>query len=166
MKKAINLLKQLTVVLAASGLFLGFQGCNDTSKEKETMVAAFDLSSAKAEIEEANKDFMKLLANGDTVGLANFYTIDAKFMGGGAPSVVGRANIQNVISEYIKAGITVDLRLENVYGTEELIAEEGELTVFINGEEVSVEKYIVLWKKEDGRWKLFRDIFNPNSPAE
>ena len=27
------------------------------------------------------------------------------------------------------------------------------------------EKYIVLWKKAAGRWKLFRDIFNSNLPA-
>ena len=123
--------------------------------------------TARAEIEAANKNFMALVAAGDSVGLANAYTIDAKFMGAGAPSVVGRANIQTVMSGIIQSGITgVDLRLENIYGTEDLIAEEGELTLFVGEKAVAEEKYIVLWKKEDGKWKLFRDIFNSNLPAE
>ncbi|MBK5214294.1 MAG: hypothetical protein JJE55_11615 [Flavobacteriaceae bacterium] len=88
-------------------------------------------------------------------------------MNTGAPSVIGRANIQTAMSNIVKSGITgVDLRLENVYGTEDLLAEEGELTLFVGEDAVAVEKYIVLWKKEDGRWKLFRDIFNSNLPAK
>lgn len=71
------------------------------------------------------------------------------------------------MSNIVKSGITgVDLRLENVYGTEDLIAEEGELTLFVGDDVVAEEKYIVLWKKEDGKWKLFRDIFNSNLPSK
>jgi ketosteroid isomerase-like protein len=67
----------------------------------------------------------------------------------------------------VNSGITsADLRLENIYGTEDLIAEEGELTLYVGDMAVAEEKYIVLWKKEDGKWKLFRDIFNSNLPTE
>ena len=127
---------------------------------------SFDLAVAKKEIEEANRNFMDLVAKGDSVGLANSYTIDAKFMSAGAPAVVGRANIQGAMSGIVKSGITkVDIRLKEVFGTEDLIAEEGELTLYVKGKAVAEEKYIVLWKKEDGRWKLFRDIFNSNLPV-
>lgn len=159
--------------LFISSLFIGFAillSCNnsDTSKsmaEKETK-PGFDLTVAKKEIEEANRNFMSQVAKGDSVGLANSYTTDAKFMSAGAPAVVGRANIQHAMSDIIKSGITkVDLRLKEVFGTENLIAEEGELTLYVKNEAVAEEKYIVLWKKEDGKWKLFRDIFNSNLPA-
>ena len=40
------------------------------------------------------------------------------------------------------------------------------LTLYAGDQAVAEEKYIVLWKKEDGRWKLFRDIFNSNLPAK
>jgi uncharacterized protein (TIGR02246 family) len=140
----------------------------DTSKtltEKENK-PAFDLTVAQKEIEEANRNFMDLVAKGDSVGLANSYTTDAKFMNAGAPAVAGRANIQSAMSDIIKSGITkVDLRLTEVFGTEDLIAEEGELTLYVKNEAVAEEKYIVLWKKEDGKWKLFRDIFNSNLPT-
>jgi ketosteroid isomerase-like protein len=88
-------------------------------------------------------------------------------MSAGAPSVAGRAAIQTAMSGTVQSGITsVDIRLENVYGTEDFVAEEGELTLFVAEDAVAVERYIVLWKKEDGQWILFRDIFNSNMPAE
>ena len=159
--------------LFASSLLIGFtilSSCNNadnskTNAEKESK-PKFDLTVARKEIEEANRDFMELVAKGDSVGLANSYTTDAKFMSAGAPAVVGRANIQKAMSDIVKSGITkVDLRLIEVFGTEDLIAEEGELTLFVKNDTVGKEKYIVLWKKEDGKWKLFRDIFNSNLPA-
>jgi ketosteroid isomerase-like protein len=167
MKKASRLLNQIATLLTLCSLSIGFQSCTEKPIEKEVLVTEFNLTTVKAEIEEANKAFMAFVAAGDSVGLANAYTIDAKFMGAGGPSVEGRADIQTAMSNIVQAGITrVDIRLENVYGTEELIAEEGELTLFVGDDSVAVEKYIVLWKKEDGQWKLFRDIFNSNLPAE
>lgn len=138
-----------------------------TPKTEEAATSTFDLVTAKAEIEQANKEFMALVAAGDSVGLANAYTADAKLMSGGAPSVIGKANIQSAIRGMFESGLTgIDLRLENVYGTEDLIAEEGELTLYAGDNVIGEEKYIVLWKKEDGKWKLFRDIFNSNMPVE
>jgi len=158
---------QTIVLLVLCSFAIGFQSCEEKAEEKKQTVNEFNLITAKAEIEEANKNFMALVAAGDSVGLANAYTVDAKFMSAGAPSVVGRANIQTAMSNIVQSGITrADLRLENVYGTEDLIAEEGELTLFVGDATVAVEKYIVLWKKEDGKWKLFRDIFNSNLAAE
>ena len=167
MKKSSILFKQTVVLFILCFSAIGFQSCNKKLEVKETPITKFDLSIAKTEIEEANKNFMALVSAGDSIGLANAYTIDAKFMSAGAPSIVGRSNIQTAMSAIFKAGITgVDIRLENVYGTADLIAEEGELTLFVGENAVGVEKYIVLWKKEDGKWKLFRDIFNSNLPSE
>ena len=150
------------------GLFI-LSSCENANTVKTTEAidnTTFDLKVAKKEIEEANRNFMDLVAKGDSVGLANAYTTDAKFMSAGAPAFVGRANIQKAMSGIIKSGITkADIRLKEVYGTEDLIAEEGELTLYVKDMAVAEEKYIVLWKKEDGKWKLFRDIFNSNLPA-
>ena len=161
------------IALLSSSLLIGFamlSSCNnaDTSRKiTETQIkSSFDLTVVKKEIEEANQNFMDLVAKGDSVGLANSYTADAKFMSAGEPAVVGRVNIQKAMSDIVNSGITkVDLRLKEVFGTEDLIAEEGELTLYVKDKAVAEEKYIVLWKKEDGKWKLFRDIFNSNLPA-
>jgi len=152
-------------------LTIGFQSCEQQIEEAEEEVVKeiateFDLAAAKAEIAKANANFSAFVAAGDSVGLANSYTVDAQFMSAGAPAVKGRANILSAMSGIIESGITgVDIRIEDVYGTEALLAEVGELTLFVGDDAVAIEKYIVLWKKEDGRWKLFRDIFNSNQPS-
>lgn len=49
--------------------------------------------------------------------------------------------------------------------SEDLLAEEGGVTIYVKDEVVSQEKFIVLWKKVNGQWKVFRDISNPNTMA-
>ncbi len=157
-------INKFTSILAAfAALIMVAAGCNTPAQESEV---PFDKAAAKNEIEAANAEFMGLLSKGDSVGLANSYTTDAKFMNAGAPAVSGRQNIQSAMSGIIDSGITgLDLRTDEVWGSGELLIEEGTSTLFVSGEEVADEKYIVIWKKADGKWKLFRDIFNSNLPA-
>ena len=166
MKKIVKFL----VPLAMTFLFVySITSCKETAKEMpETVIEPeYDLSAAKAEIEAANKEFMAFFAAGDSIGLANLYTQDAKFMNTGAPAVTGRKNIQSALSGIMKSGISsVNLITIDVWGMEDLITEEGEISLFVEEAEVYQGKYIVLWKKVDGKWKLFRDIFNSNLPAE
>ncbi|MCG2460110.1 DUF4440 domain-containing protein [Flavobacteriaceae bacterium F89] len=169
MKKTSELLNLMTLLFTVCIFAFVFQSCNEKpkEKEKEPKAAEFSLTTAKTEIEDANKHFMDLLAKGDSVGLANSYTTDAKVMFTGAPSVVGRENIQKLFSGIINSGVTaINLETKEVFGTADLLAEEGKVTVFVKDNAVAEEKYIILWKKEDGRWKLFRDIANSNTPAE
>jgi uncharacterized protein (TIGR02246 family) len=166
MKKTKRFFAPFMVALLFVSLIIS---CDEKGQKMKdgSATPAFDLATARAEIEAANKAFMALVAAGDSVGLANFYTQDAKFMNAGAPAVSGRKNIQSAMSGIIQSGITkVDLRLNDVWGTEDLLVEEGELSLFAGDTEVAQEKYIVVWKKEDGKWKLFRDIFNSNLPAQ
>ena len=166
MKKIAKLL----MTLALTVLFISsLTSCKETAKEMpETVIEPeYDLSAAKAEIEAANKEFMALFAATDSVGVANLYTQDAKFMITGAPAVSGRASIQSVLSAIMNSGVSsIDLRTIEVWGTEDLLVEEGELSLFAGDTEADQGKYIVAWVKEDGKWKLFRDIFNSNLPAE
>lgn len=160
-------MKQIAGLFAFCSLVIGSQSCNESPIKEYPAATNTEMSTVKAEIEAANKKFMDMFAAGDSVGIASSYTTDARFMSEGAPAVEGRANIQTDMSNIFKAGITgVDIRLENVYGVGDLIAEEGELTIYAGKEAVSEEKYIVLWKKEDGTWKMFRDIYNSNWPAK
>ena len=161
MKRQSTLL--VLTILASTLIF----SCNNSAKPEtkdEVSKPTFDLAIAKKEIEEANRKFMELVAKGDTIGIANLYTTDAKLMFAGAPSVDGKANINSVFAGILKSGVTkVDLKTIEVFGTEELLAEEGKVTIFVKDKAVAEEKSLVLWKKEDGKWKLFRDMTNSNS---
>jgi ketosteroid isomerase-like protein len=159
----INLQSKQKLLTSFVLLFLIASGCT-RQEEKNT---AFDLSNAKKEIEAANQNFMEFLSKGDSAGIASIYATDAKLMGPNAPTVVGRENIKSTFGSYIRSGITkADLKLIDVWGTAEIITEEGELTLFISdGTMVEKGKYIVVWKKEGDNWKIYRDIFNSDLPV-
>ena len=131
-----------------------FSSCTDTSKP-----ATLDLVAAKKAIEARNKIAMDAINKGDTVGFANCYTVDAKFMASNSPTVIGRSNIQSAMSEYIKAGFAhIDGKTTDVWGNESLLAEEGTYTLTTkDGSVMDHGKYLDVWKMEDGVWKVFRD---------
>ncbi len=162
MKKPTFFLTQIAMALLFVPLVIG---CNEKAEETTETASAstFNLTTAKAEIVDANKEFATLFAARDSVGLANLYSQDAKFMMNGSPAISGRNNIQTALSGIMNSGISrVDLITIDVWGSEGLVTEEGELSLFVGDQEVDKGKYIVLWKKEDGKWHLFRDIFNSN----
>lgn len=139
-----------------------------TINEVKPAAPAFDLANAQKEIAEANKTFEGYVSKGDSVGLAtNSYTIDAKFMAPNSPAAEGRPAIISAIAGIFKSGITgAKLTTKEIWGDEKAITEEGSFELNIkDGTVVEKGKYLVLWKKEDGKWKLHRDAFNSNMPA-
>ena len=124
----------------------------------------FDLTVAKKEIEAVYKNIIDLFAKHDSVGIANLYTKDAKLMFANVPAVVGRPAIQSVFAAMVNSPVTgVNFETIEVFGTEDLLAEEGKITIYIKDKVIAEEKSIALWKKEDGKWKMFRDISNKNT---
>lgn len=124
-----------------------FFSCKNAETEASAK-SSFDLATAKTEIEAMNKMTMDAFAKGDSVSIANAYTEDAKLMFTGAPAVVGKAAIQSIYSGYIKSGVTkVNIVTTAVMGTEEMLAEEGNITIYVQDQIVGQEKFIVLWKK-------------------
>jgi ketosteroid isomerase-like protein len=157
-----------TIALILS--FTLFVGCNDAGKAKivddKGAQSAFDLVNARKQVDSANHEFMDLVSKGDSVALANHYTIDAKLMQPNQPPAVGRKDIQTAIANLVSAGIKLNLTTVDLWGDESILAEEGTVIVETkDGKQLDKGKYVVLWKKEDGKWKLFRDFFNSDLPA-
>ena len=127
---------------------------------------AFDLANAKKEIEAANVQLTELLAKGDSVGMAASYSSDGAFMGSNSPSLKGKENIASFWGGFIRTGFGVSLTTLEVWGDENFITEEGLFEIKAkDGAVVDKGKYIVIWKKEDGKWKLHRDMSNSDLPA-
>jgi len=136
----------------------------DTGKESRPV---FDLVAARKEIDSANRNFMDLIRKGDSVGLANAYTVDAQMMAPNAPAAAGRKNIQTMISYLLNMGVgSLGFTTTGLWGDENMLIEEGiDSAMSKDGKVIDKGKYIVLWKKEEGKWKLFRDCFNSDWPA-
>lgn len=157
------------LVAFCSAAFISCGG-NDSSSagtEGKETTPSFDLAAAKTGIEATNAEFGDFIAKGDSVGIASLYTSDAKVMGGNMPAVSGRAAIQSTFAGLLSMGIgSGKLTTTEVWGINDLVAEEGTYTLTSkDGAEMDKGKYIVLWKMEDGKWKLFRDCFNSDLPA-
>jgi len=148
--------KLFFIAIVATSLF----ACQSNTKP------AFDLANAKKEIEAANVILTTAINKGDSLGAAEAYTTDGKLMGNNMPSITGKANLTSFWGGFSKAvGADVILTTSEVWGNDELITEEGVFEIKSKqGTQLDKGKYIVLWKKEDGKWKLHRDISNSDLP--
>ena len=82
-------------------------------------------------------------------------------MNHGSPSTVGRADIVNVFGEMIRDSITGSaFTIIGLWGSDEILVEEGTgYFAHANGKVVSRGRYLLIWKQEDGQWKIFRETF-------
>lgn len=161
-------MKQLTLYLSALALVL-FAACNNAEKPADSSASAaetFNLSAARDSIAAVNAAFGKAMSAGDSIGAAALYTSDAIIMSSNMPAVKGRDAIVAFSGETIRMGFK-NFRLESteVFGNADMLEEVGVYTLADDkGATIDKGKYIVLWKKEEGKWKLFRDIFNSDMP--
>ena len=58
------------------------------------------------------------------------------------------------------------LNTKDVFCGKDIITETGTYEIQIaNNQSVGKGKFIVVWKQENGIWKMHRDIFNSNMPV-
>jgi ketosteroid isomerase-like protein len=128
------------------------------------MVSTSDVRSHLASI---NQQFAKAFKEGDAAALANFYTADALVLPPNAELVRGVDATQGLWAEILKLGVA-EVRLDTVDVEEhgDLAIEVGRATLFASGGGVVDEgKYLVVWKKDAGTWKMYRDVWNSSRPA-
>jgi ketosteroid isomerase-like protein len=119
------------------------------------------------QIKLANNDFMTAVSNGDTNQLHSLYTQDAKLFPSNNSIIEGKEQIIGFWDATMKMGIKkVQFETTNAQGFGNIAIEEGEFRLFVAGDVLVDEgKYIVTWKKEGGKWKVYRDIWNASTPA-
>ena len=167
-------MKQLLTVLVIFSITSLLIACSSNTAEEsgtntatEERAKSFDLAAVRKVIDSTNAVFGSMVSKGDSVGLAALYTSDAKVMGANMPTASGRNSIQSTFAGMFAAIGTPGFKLtaNEVYGNEDMVSEVGSYTMTDKGgKEIDKGKYIVLWKMEDGKWKLFRDCFNSDLP--
>lgn len=141
-----------------------FSACNNEAAKTEGQ--GFNIDSVKAAIAASNIVFGASFATGDSVAFANCYTSDGCIYNSNMPKICGTEGIRSFLSIGYKSGIrNVVLITEEVTGGKEVVVETGKYEVFVENN-VSVEKgkFVVAWKKENGKWKMHRDIWNSDAP--
>lgn len=120
----------------------------------------------RAAVVEVNRQWAAALARGDAAALAALYSKDAMLLAPGAEAARGPEAIRAAAQGLIDSGVAViELDTREVESCGDLAFESGAVVLKKkDGSLVDRGKYVVVWKKEGGRWKLHRDIFNSNAP--
>lgn len=143
-------------------LFIFIASCSQQDKiEIEQSASAFDLNQAKASVEQSNLALEKSFKTGDTSAIIKYFTKDAKLLPTGRNAVEGRDSIAKFFSFLHQGEVhNIDIKTANVWGDSTLLAEEGRY-IFTGSGDTALDKgkYIVLWKRESGNWKMYRDMW-------
>jgi ketosteroid isomerase-like protein len=117
-----------------------------------------DIKKAKIIVDSLDKQFSKYYFNGDSVALAAMYTKDASF------GALRGKDILLAFGKMIRNSIQNNTR--NITYTTTSLGIDGEFIIEVgkyemkddSGNSKAKGKYLVVWKQENGAWKLYRDV--------
>ena len=114
----------------------------------------------------ANKVFMQSFASGATT-MSDLYASDAQLFPPNGSVVTGSAAIGPVWKGAFDSGVKkATLETTETETAGDRIIETGRYTLAgADSKALDTGKYIVVWKKEGGTWKLYRDIWNTSMAA-
>lgn len=125
----------------------------------------------QAAITANNQQFMRAFEQGDADAIAALYTSDARILPPNQPMLAGTDAIRSFWQGMLRLQIKQP-KLETVELAEQrddIACELGRYSFIVplpDGSTVTdVGKYLVVWKREGGTWKLHLDIWNTNAPA-
>ena len=119
----------------------------------------------KAPIMAANQKFMDAYAKGAT-NMSSLYTTEAQLFPPNSDIVKGNTAIGTVWKSVFDSGVK-KAKLETLEAQQDgnTIVEVGRYVLYgASDAQLDMGKYIVVWKQENGDWKLHRDIFNTSMP--
>ncbi len=129
--------------------------------------------SVQDAIEDAVAGFVRAFNQGDAAGIASHYTEDAAVLPPDAVRIDGRAAIEQFWKGAIAGGLSnLVVRPTEIDSRANIAYDVGTFSFRVrgaDGQAVSATgKYIAVWKRsKDGRWRLYRDIWNMNpAPAK
>lgn len=123
-----------------------------------------DLDAVKKEIAANNLMFDLAVNTVDSAAMVSLYHSEAKIYPQGM-NEMARAEMGGMTRMLSGMGIrNAVLTTSEVLGSGDLVVETGTFQMKgANDAVVDTGKYIVVWKKEDGKWKIYRDMWNSNS---
>ncbi len=127
------------------------------------IVASATAASAdvRSEIEAGNRQFEALAAKGDANGVAALYTATGQALPAGSEVVSGMEALRKFWQGVFDSGVKgVRLKTLEVEAAGDNAHEVGQYELLdAAGKTLDRGKYVVVWKKEGGRFKLHRDIW-------
>ncbi|GAB3298941.1 YybH family protein [Hymenobacter humi] len=124
-------------------------------------------TSISDEIQRNNAAFEAHFEQRDAAGIAGLYTRNGVLLPTGMEPIEGQAGIQAFWQGAMEMGIKrVKLHTNEVEQLTDTAIELGNYTLFgAHDQQLDQGKYVVVWKQQQGQWKLHQDIWNTSQPA-
>lgn len=123
----------------------------------------------RAAIEASNRAFGEAVRAGDTAAIAALYTEGGAVLPPNGSKATGREAVMQFWGGALTGGVAgAVLTTEEVaYAGGDTAAEVGSAVLTAKDGSVADEgKYVVLWRRDAGAWRMHRDIWNSNrAPA-
>jgi len=159
-----NIFKYALIAAAVSVASCNNPSATDNAKASKDSLSNDD-ESVKAHIRKEASKFEEEVRRGDSIAMASHYSSDAIVMPSNIEPVKGN-DIVNFWGSVVRMGVKdLKLNITDIYGDGDVYAETGTLELY-DADKKSLDKgkYVVVWKKENGNWKMYRDIWNSNLP--
>jgi ketosteroid isomerase-like protein len=143
-----------------------FAACNNENSSNETIAAESksDTVNYRAVIDETNKAFTTAALKGDSAAfVSTLYHPDANIYPPNE-SAVDVKTAASMMTHFPDMGVTAfTLNTKEVFEGDETVTEVGTYEMGNGSKTVDKGKYMVVWKKDGDKWKLFRDIWNSDN---
>jgi uncharacterized protein (TIGR02246 family) len=125
-----------------------------------------DVTNVRDAVAAGNERFVATFARQDAAGLAELYTESANLLPPNSDILEGRPAIQAFWQAVMNMGIrSAQLDIVEVEALGDMAIEMSRFKLLTqDGQVADYGKYVVVWKREKGEWRLHRDIFNSSRP--
>lgn len=127
-----------------------------------------EIQAAAAEIMELERQWSAQAAERDTLWIALLHAQDARMMPPNQPPVVGPDAIRSAWGQLVRTeGLSLSWESEEarVARSGDMAWDVGSYTMSLPDGSADRGKYVVVWTREDGEWKVAVDMFSSNQPA-
>lgn len=163
-------------LLLLSAMALLLPACQAVEKPSDQAVevngsAAFDAAADEKAIRGQVDRWHQLIKAKDAAGIVGLYTTDGAVMPPNAPIGKGPAAIQQVWASWLEIpGFELSIHPEEIIvsSSGDMALDRGtyKLTIATDGKaKTDAGKYVVVWRKIGGEWKVAADIFNSDLPG-
>jgi len=96
----------------------------------------------------------------DAQAISLLYTADGMVVTPASPSVRGRQALAELNQYYFDFGVAaIEVHTQEMYPVDDMVCELGTAEAFTgSGKVLSANRYMTLWKKEEGKWRVHRDF--------
>jgi uncharacterized protein (TIGR02246 family) len=130
-----------------------------------------DAEAAEQQIRELDRKWVEAIRAGDVDTIADIYAEDGLVMPPNAVQAEGTEAVRRFWEGLLglpNASLTFEPSRIEVAGAGDIAYDIGTYALGFDTDQGRVEdegKYVVVWTKEEGEWKVAADIFNSNKPA-